>query len=799
MTPMSEWNLQYDGYDPDEEPLREALCVVGNGYMATRGAAPESAAGGPHYPGTYIAGLYNRKTTEISGRNIENEDLVNAPNWLVLEFRHVGGSWFSSDTDKLSDYQQDLDIRRGVLTRQFVYEDEEGRRTRVTQRRLVHMGQPHLAALQSTFAAENWTGHLEVRSSVDGGVTNAGVERYRAFDGRHLGDLRPITGGDSVTGLTAETTQSRIAIAVAQRTSVLRNGDVLDPELQRVSDGGRVGQRFTIELDGRLPVTVDKVVAVYTSRDRAISSPELEAVADVTRAPSFDDLLESHVLAWDQLWRRFQLRTGTGVEESRALNLHVFHLLQTVSKHSIDMDVGVPARGLHGEAYRGHIFWDELFIFPFLNLHLPDLTRALLLYRFRRLPEARANARSEGLEGALFPWQSGTNGREESQVLHLNPKSGNWLPDNSRLQRHVNIAIAYNVWTYHVVTGDLGFLAFHGAELLVEIARMLTSLTTYNRSLDRYEICGVMGPDEYHDAYPDSDRPGLDNNTYTNVMTVWVLKRTRQALATLPEYRIKELWDKLGLSREEVEMWEDITRKMRVVFHDGVLSQFEGYADLEELDWVGYVERYGNIQRLDRILEAEGDSPNRYKLSKQADVLMLLYLLSRDELGDLLRQLGYDVDDQLMERTVDYYGTRTSHGSTLSRVVHAWILGRIDRERSWELFRSALMSDIADIQGGTTPEGIHLGAMAGTVDLVQRGYTGLEVHEGVLRMNPAIPPELGSLECHMLYRGRWLDLRIDQVSFSATLEPGSTESIHIEIGGTAIEVKPGATESVVLR
>jgi alpha,alpha-trehalase len=481
------------------------------------------------------------------------------------------------------------------------------------------------------------------------------------------------------------------------------------------------------------------------------------------------------------------------------LNLHVFHLLQTVSKHTIDLDVGVPARGWHGEAYRGHIFWDELFIFPYLNLHLPDLTRALLLYRYRRLPEARWAAGQAGLEGALYPWQSGSDGREESQVVHLNPKSGRWMPDNSSLQRHINLAVAYNVWLYYQVTGDVGFMAFYGAEMLIEIARLMASLATYSRVQDRYEILGVMGPDEYHDGYPDSDRPGLDNNAYTNVMAVWVLLRATEALEIIPEDRRAVVTEKLNLRREELELWEDITRKMRVVFHgDGIISQFEGYDDLLEFDWVEYGERYGDIHRLDRILEAEDDSPNRYKVSKQADVLMLFYLLSTEELRELFDGLGYEFDEQTIARNVDYYLARTSHGSTLSRVVHSWVLARTDRKRSWEFFRSALLSDVADIQGGTTPEGIHLGAMAGTVDLVQRGYTGIVTRTDTLWLDPAIPEELGELSFDILYRGRPVAFHITADTMTITARPGTGEPITVGVREEIVEVRPGMTVEVGL-
>ena len=265
--------------------------------------------------------------------------------------------------------------------------------------------------------------------------------------------------------------------------------------LQRrtLEEPGLVAQELALEVRAGQAVTVEKVVALFTSRDRAIAEPGDAARGLVARLPDgFDELLERHTLAWDQLWRRCRIDLGGDgdPEVARALNLHVFHLLQTVSEHTIDLDAGVPARGLHGEAYRGHIFWDELFIFPFLNLRFPELTRALLRYRARRLPEARQAARAAGLQGAMYPWQSGSDGREETQRLHLNPRSGRWLPDRSHRQRHVNAAVAWNVWQYYQATGDLAFLEADGAEMLVEIARFWASSATYNRALETLELLG---------------------------------------------------------------------------------------------------------------------------------------------------------------------------------------------------------------------------------------------------------------------------------------------------------------------
>jgi len=403
-----------------------------------------------------------------------------------------------------------------------------------------------------------------------------------------------------------------------------------------------------------------------------------------------------------------------------------------------------------------------------------------LRYRHRRLDAARRAAHAAGYAGAMYPWQSGSDGREETQVLHLNPRSDRWLPDHSHLQRHVNAAIVYNIWQYYQVTGDLEFLCFHGSEIIIEIARFWTSLATFNQELGRYEIVGVMGPDEYHDAYPDAQEPGLVNNAYTNLMAVWCLARALDLIQLLPGAHCSRVRQKLRVRDEEIRAWDEISRKMHLVFHDdGILSQFEGYADLEELDWESYRRQHGPALRLDRILEASGDTPNRYKASKQADVLMLFYLFSAEELGQLFERLGYPFDRQLIPKTVDYYLQRTANGSTLSEVVNSWVLARSDRTRSWRLFTEALQSDFADVQGGTTPEGIHLGAMAGTVDLIQRCYLGLEARQEVLWLNPRLPTEIKRLRLRIRYRQASLCL-------DATREVLRVRVLHCPIEPTRI-------------
>ena len=709
-------------------------------------------------------------------------------------------------TVKLLSYRQELDLRRGMLLRTIRFEDGQGRRTTLKERRLVSMSDMHLGALELALTAENWSASVTVRSAIDGRVVNAGAKLYRKFNNKHLEPLAGEVVGEDGVYLLVRTCQSNIHVAQAARTRAFVDGQLREGPRRVIDEPGYIGQELVIDLRQGETLVLEKLASFYTSRDQAISECGLAARKAIARAGRFDAVMAEHVLAWKHLWRRFDVHLQPAgpafkLNVPMLLRLNMFHLLQAVSPNSIGLDIGVPARGWTGEAYQGHIFWDELFIFPFLNYRMPEITRSLLMYRYRRLGEARAAARSAGFQGAMFPWQSGSDGQEETQELNLNPRSQRWVPDNSYLQRHVGSAIAYNVWQYFQVTHDVEFLQFHGAELILEIARFWSSIATFNDERGRYEIRGVMGPDEFHEGYPDSPTPGLNNNAYTNIMAVWVLCRALDVLDLLPDIRRAELMTRLGLSADEIARWGDISRRMFVPFHgDGIISQFEGYEKLAELDWEDYRTRYGNIQRLDLILEAENDSANRYKLSKQADVLMLFYLFSAEELGELFTRLGYPFEHDTIPRNVAYYDRRSSHGSTLSRVVHAWVLARSDRPRAMSYFAEALQSDVSDIQQGTTAEGVHLGAMAGTVDLVQRVSTGIEVTGDVLRLNPQLPQELERLDMRIRYRGHSLDLRLTRDALTvrgrergaAPIKLGFKDEVYEFAGGSTRVFKLGS-------
>ncbi len=790
---MNGFLLAYDGFDPAEEGLREALTSTGNGYFCTRGTAEWEDRDETHYPGTYAHGVYNRETTVMSGQPVPNEDLVNLPNWLVLKLRIDGDEPVRFGSVELLSYRHEYDFRTALVIRELRFLDRAGRETSLRSRRFVSMHRMHQAGIAWELTPENWSGRVEVLSALDGRVLNQGVARYRELEGRHLDPQGPRIHGSDVIALKARTRQSRIELAEAARTRVYRGDEELEVERSTYQTEDYIHQLLAFDVDEGTSSRVEKMAAVFTSRDRAITEPLENASKSVAAYQTFDEAFEGHVRAWDELWEVCDPQLSGEQRVQFLLRFHASHLLQVCSRLTAHHDAGVPARGLNGEAYRGHVFWDELFVYPFLNLRLPLITRGLLLYRYRRIAAARAAALESGYRGAMYPWQSGSDGQEETQMVHLNPLSGQWEPDLSRNQRHVCAAIFYTVWHYHQATHELDFLRDCGAEMMLEIARFWASIAHFNPERDRWEIHGVMGPDEFHERYPGSAEGGLRNNAYTNVMAAWIFETALKVLDVLPASRRKALRASIGLSDEEVYRWEEMSRKMFVPFHgDGIISQFEGYEDLEELDWDAYREKYGNIQRLDRILRAEGNEPDRYKIAKQADTVMLFFLFPDHELRRLFERLGYDYTPDTARKTIDYYDRRTSHGSTLSFVVHAGVLAAIDPESSWERFLVALESDIADIQGGTTREGIHLGVMSGTLDLVQRIFLGTEIRDGAVYFQPRMHEKLDGLSLPMQFRGTPLRVSLDGGELTvAALADGFISTVKVGVGDDVRELGPG--------
>ena len=793
------WTLRYYNYDVENERSREALLAVGNGYFGTRGAMEESAANGVNYPGTYVTGLFNRLVSRVSDRDIENEDFVNITNWLPVSFRVDGGPWFGFDPDPsftVHRIHRILDMRRGELIRELEVEDAQGRRSLVRSVRFAGMADPHRAGLRYSVTPLNYEGTVSIRSQLRGDHRNAGVERYNDLNQQHL---EPVTERQDERGmqLVVRTTTSRVVIAACSRDRITR-GQVASAASEQGK--GWIGQEFLVPARRKQEVTLEKLVTLYTSRDPEVEDPLEEALATLSQMTGYEGELKLSAGRWKEIWQQIDMPIAGDREAQRLVRLHLYHMMVTASPHHAGLDSGIPPRGLHGEAYRGHIFWDELYILPLYNFHYPEVVRSTLMYRYRRLDEARAYAKEYGYRGAMFPWQSGSDGREETQVIHLNPLSGEWGDDYSSLQRHISLAIAFNIWNYYHATGDLPFMEQYGAEMLLDIASFWDSKSELDPDDNRYHIDRVMGPDEFHEKLPGSGHGGLKDNAYTNIMVSWLMDRCFRIMEELPVSANERILKQLSLEQRDLDRWRAIMEGLALhISEEGVVEQFHGYFGLEELDWDHYREKYGDIHRLDRILKAEGRSPDAYKLSKQADFLMTFYNLGEDEVTRIIGTLGYRVPKDYFKTNFDYYIRRTSHGSTLSRLVHArlaWQMG--EKETGWELFLDALRSDLVDIQGGTTGEGIHCGVMAGTAVDVMMTYGGLSMCGEVPRLDPALPEGWKELDFGFLFRGVRYQVAVSGETITLSARGGGKAEIKADICGKLYTLSESQTETVAL-
>ncbi|MFW6312767.1 MAG: HAD family hydrolase, partial [Spirochaetota bacterium] len=597
------WCLTYRGFHDEEERLREALTTVGNGYFGTRGSLPsESIDDNVHNPGTYIAGLFNEATTRVQDRDIVNNDFVNCPNWTKTTVHVADGPALSPHCCEVIAYEHRLGFRTAITSHDLTVRDDEGRITRVRSERFASMERPHLGAIRVAVTPINHDDPITIRSSIDGHVRNFLVERYRDLEQHHLEPSKAEERPDGAY-LEMKTTSSGHLVCMRARSQFSES----DADRSFEHDDARVTEVFRASPGKEQTITFDKLVAIYTGTDFDTDDPSAAAEELSQSVSDYEAERQSHEDVWARLWNDADIIVDGDRFAQKTLRLHAYHLLSTASPNNVQLDVGLPARGLHGEAYRGHIFWDELFIIPFYTLRFPEVARSHLLYRYRRLEPARKLAKDAGYEGAMYPWQSADTGGPESQQLHYNPRSGDWDPDLSSLQRHVSISIAYDVYTYFYTTGDKEFLHEFGMEMLLEISRFWASIAHSDESDGRYHIEGVMGPDEFHEKYPDAplDEGGFRDNAYTNVMAAWILHKVAETYEHLPEAVKETMRSRIGFDESELQHWADIVGRMNVVLtDDGILSQFDGYMELEELDWEEYRHKYDNIRRMDRILKA---------------------------------------------------------------------------------------------------------------------------------------------------------------------------------------------------
>ncbi|MGJ5634529.1 glycoside hydrolase family 65 protein [Nostoc sp. CALU 1950] len=710
----TDWNVIETEFDPTQLHHKETVFTLGNGLLGVRGTFEEGYS--EDFPATLIHGVYDDVT-------IANTELVNCPNWLPLVVK-VAGERFSLDSGEILNYERRLDLRLGLVSRDVRWRSPNGHTLDFHFQRFTSLADQHVLAIRAQVTSVDFEGEITIEAGFDSEPHNQGVKHWRTLN----------QGGiDQIIWLNSQTIHSGIQLGMAAKL-VVDGDETTAVSVKNASSSPTL--TTTLELYPGKTATVEKIVTLFTSRETEI--PVAAALQRLANEPRYTTLLAAHIAAWEQVWQDSDIIIEGDRLAQLSVRYNLFQLLAVTPRH--DSRVSIPPKTLSGFAYSGHIFWDtEIFILPFLTLTQPALARNLLTYRYHTLPGARRKAQEAGYQGAMFAWESATTGDE------VTPR---WVPaPNGELIRiwcgdievHITADVAYAVLHYWQTTNDDDWMRDYGAEILLDTAVFWESRVQWNQERHSYDILDVIGPDENHDR--------VDNNAFTNLMVRWHLQ---SALAlwdwlkqAYPETSA-ELVQKLNLTTERLHNWAEIQERLFVNedAQTGLIEQFEGFFQLEDVNLADYEPRSKSLQGLLGI-----EATSQKQILKQPDVLMLLYLL-RDR---------YDYNT--LVTNWDYYTQRTDHsyGSSLGPAIHAILACDLNKpaEAYTHFLRSALV-DLEDVRLNAA-EGIHAASAGGVWQAVVFGFGGIRMTQFGPVACPNLPPNWTRLKFRLQWRNEWYD------------------------------------------
>ncbi len=730
-----------EGYNPVRERELESIFTVGNGYLGTRGSLPEQDEASS--PATLVAGVFDRRSEQAP------DEMPIFPDWLFTRI-YVDGERLRMRRKNIVEQRRVLDMHKGIFFRELLYEDITDRVTRLRFLHFASLADPHALALRVSVMPHNYRGELQVemglRLNPRSNPPLRGVEKSTAADDGGAGLL-----------IRARTLFTLVDTAVAQRSRVVDG--FVQPEHSFGEDKMAVLERWRWIGNIAQEVTLEKLVSVFTSLDGVKAEQAALAHSRQLAQRDFEDLMLEHTAMWEERWKMAAVRITGDDDAQRWANFAAYHLISAGNAENERVSIG--ARALSGPIYKGHIFWDsEMFILPFFIFTHPPTARAMIMYRYHTLDGARANARRNGYQGAQYAWESTDSGEEMTPPAALSP-TGEVIPIlTGHLEHHITADVAYGVWTYWNATRDEEFLLHAGAEILVETARFWASRVARGDD-GLYHIFKVVGPDEYHEE--------VDDNLYTNLMAVHNLRHAADTVSFLrerhPEH-LRRLREKTGLRADEPDAWRAVADHMYGNGREehGLLEQFTGYFDLEDID----VRRYKpSDAALDTILGRERTASSQ--LVKQADVVMALYLL----------------EDMFPPPTIEenflYYERRTAHGSSLSPSIYGLVAARMGMMRkAMEYLRRAGTIDLGDTMGNAAG-GVHAAALGGLWQLLVMGFAGVRAWDEGLFIDPRLPARWRRLRFSLAWRSAWLDFDIRRGRKMA-LQVSGVRGLEVEVG-----------------
>jgi len=747
--PADEWNVIEKAFRPEFLAQLETMLAVGNGYLGMRGCPEE---GGPNAEnGTFINGFYETWPIvygeEAFGFAKTGQTICNVTDSKIIKL-FVDDEPFWLPNAQLLAYDRRLNMRAGTLDRNVLWETPAGKRVSITSRRLVSFVNRHVAAISYRVTLVDARASVVISSEMSTNKPSAQNDPHdprlaRAFPERVL-QPRANYSADRRIVLCHATEKSRLTLVCATDHTL----EVSSPHSYKVVSTPDFGQAaFAIDAEPDRPIQLTKYIVYHTSHTASAEQlcGRAEWTLDRVVTQGFDALLASQEKYMDDFWRRSDVRITdiseyrakrSTVEIQQAIRFNLFHILQASARAE---QAGVPAKGLTGQAYEGHYFWDtEIYVLPFLTYTSPRMARNLLAFRYKMLPQARARAKELGHRGAMFPWRT-ISGEEASAYYAA-----------GTAQYHINADIMYALRKYVQATGDEAFLQTCGAEMLVETARLWLDLGFYSDTKGgKFCINGVTGPDEYSAV--------VNNNAYTNLMARENLRYAAEvveSLQTAAPDAYKALVHKTALEPSEVKAWMQAANSMFVPFDEklNIILQDDSFLDREPWDFRGTP-----LDHYPLLLFYHPLNIYRKQVIKQADVALAMFLL-----GD-----AFSIETK--KRNFDFYDPMTTGDSSLSSCVEAIIAAQVgDMDKAIRYGMAALLMDLADV-GGNVKDGCHIASMGGTWMMLTYGFGGMRDDDGTLSFWPRrAPEENAKLRFPLIYRGQLLEVEIglDKVEYA---------------------------------
>ncbi len=774
---INDWVLREDSFDPENLGKCEAVMCLGNGYLGLRSALEEKYVG-------EIRDLLVCGTFDQFAPTVVNE-LPNAPDMTAIEL-WIDGDRFTLDRGTIDSYSRELNVRTAELTRNVCWTSPKGAKVQLKFRRVVSLSRLHDFALRVEITPLSEDVKVRVTSGIDGRVTNSGAQHFRE------GDKRLYDG--QYMQYVPMTIQSGITFAENTVHKFFMNGEPIEVPTQLYMALRKIYGGYDFALSKGETLTIEKYCNVFTTRDADMEGKTVGEMQEI----SLDDVKELEDIGYEnlaamtaqdwkeQVWDPIPIIIEGNDYDQFALRYSQYQLRLMVPAHDNRMSIG--AKGLSGEGYLGHVFWDnEIFLLPYYTFTEPEVARKLEEYRYLSLPSAHMKAKDYGYEGAMVPWQTAWLDDGEVTPLSKEVDIVTGMPLKiltGPLEQHVTADVAFGAWQYYMITGDQDFMNRYGYEIIFDTARFWvsrledkcrqitvsvnpqTKQTELSETVTEdglYHICDIIGPDEYKEHKTD--------NAFTNYLAVWNI---RTAMAYYEQIKKEDpaLFDELNAKLDLDKFYQEWTQKVDKIYlpvpnEDNVLPQDSTYLTLQEIDLTKYFEQdfVGGILRDYNMSQIDN-----MQVSKQADVLVLFFLLENA------------FPPEVKKATWEYYAARTIHDSSLSRCTHAVLAADMRQlDLAYKLFEESTQIDLGPVMT-TSNDGIHAASFGGIWQGAIYGFGGLRMLGGNLRIDPALPDVWTNLSYTLYWRGQKLKVDVTHEQVTVTKLTGD-EPITLTLCG----------------